>query len=318
MIKAGIIGAAGYTGGELLRLLIFHEGVNILFAQSNSQAGKYIYEIHTDLLGETNLKFTKEIHPEIDVLFLCMGHGEAISFLKSNFLTSNLKIIDLSQDFRWKEDFIYGLPELQRDKIRMADKIANPGCFATCIQLGLLPLASEKLLSKDIHINAITGATGAGKSYSETSHFSWRANNYSTYKAFEHQHLFEIGQSILSLQNDFNASLNFVPSRGNFTRGIFASIYMECDIKLEQAYEIYESFYKDHPFVKISTTPINLKQVINTNKCLIHLEKHKNQLLLTSIIDNLLKGASGQAVQNMNLMFGLNETQGLKLKASAF
>ena len=317
-IKAGIIGAAGYTGGELVRLLLLHPEVEISFAQSKSQAGKFIHEVHTDLIGDCDLKFVPDANHEMNVLFLCMGHGEAKKVLVENPVSEDIKIIDLSQDFRLDKDFIYGLPELKRDKIRNHNRIANPGCFATCIQLGLLPLAAKNLLNSDVHINATTGSTGAGKTLSATSHFSWRSNNLSVYKSFEHQHLAEIGQSIKQLQPEFNSELNFIPARGSFTRGIHATLYTECNLSIDEAKELYSEYYASHPFVVISEKSIDLKQVVNTNKCILYLEKHGDKLLVTSIIDNLLKGASGQAVQNMNLAFGLDETTGLKLKASAF
>lgn len=327
MIKAGIIGGAGYTGGEMLRILVNHPNVDIVFVHSNSNAGNLISDVHTDLLGDTGLHFTEQLSQAIDVLFLCVGHGDAKKFLAANKIADHIKIIDLSQDFRLKStfesnprsgDWIYGLPELNRDKIKSAKNIANPGCFATCIQLGLLPLAAKGLLKNEIHINATTGSTGAGQGLSTTSHFSWRNNNLSIYKAFEHQHLNEIGQSIKQLQADFNQSVNFVPQRGDFARGILAAMYIESDLTLAEAEKIYEEYYASHPFTHVSRKNIDLKQVVNTNKALVHLEKHGNKLFIISIEDNLLKGASGQAVQNMNLMFGLEETTGLKLKAVAF
>lgn len=321
-IKIGIVGGAGYTGGELLRILIHHPMAEIVFVHSKSNAGKYIYETHTDLLGDTDLKFSSEYNTSIDVLFLCMGHGESNKFLTENPVFDNIKKIDLSQDYRLNESsagkWVYGLPELNRDKIKQASNIANPGCFATCIQLGLLPLASKQKLNDEIHLTATTGSTGAGQSLSATSHFSWRANNLSVYKAFEHQHLNEINQSLQQLQSSYNKELNFIPNRGNFTRGILASIYLNSDLSAEEATSIYKEYYKDHPFVHISDQTIDLKQVVNTNKCLLNINKHGNKIFITSIIDNLLKGASGQAVQNMNLMFGQEETMGLKLKPSAF
>jgi len=331
-IKAGIIGGAGYTGGEMLRILINHPNVEIVFVNSTSNAGNLISDVHTDLIGDTDLKFTGDLPQEIDVLFLCVGHGDAKKFLAANPINDNIKIIDLSQDFRLNahsklqapgnmqegRTFVYGLPELNREAIKSASNIANPGCFATCIQLGLLPLASKGLLKNEVHINATTGSTGAGQSLSSTSHFSWRNNNLSIYKAFEHQHLNEIGESLMQLDFNFNQELNFVPQRGDFTRGILASMYTESDLTLEEAQALYESYYSAHPFTHVSKKNIDLKQVVNTNKALIHIEKHGNKLFVISIIDNLLKGASGQAVQNMNLMFGLEERQGLNLKAAAF
>lgn len=319
-VKVGIVGAAGYTGGELIRLLLNHPNAEIAFAHSNSSAGKYISAVHTDLIGETNLKFTNTLQSNIDTLFLCVGHGEAKKFLSENNILDNIKVIDLSQDFRIKTNgWIYGLPELNKEEIQSSKfHIANPGCFATCIQLALLPLAKAGLLTNDIHINATTGSTGAGQSLSATSHFSWRANNVSTYKVFEHQHLVEIGQSIQQLQNSFQHDIYFIPNRGNFTRGIFTTIYTDCDLSENDAVALFENYYQTHPFVSVSEKNIDLKQVVNTNKCLLHLKENNNKLIITSIIDNLLKGASGQAVQNMNLLFGLEETSGLKLKANYF
>lgn len=322
-IKAGIAGAAGYTGGELLRLLLLHPNVDIVFAHSNSNADKPIHHVHADLLGDTQLLFASELSNDIDVLFLCMGHGDSKKFLETNTVPSHIKIIDLSQDFRLKENatgkWIYGLPELNREQISSSNyHIANPGCFATSIQLALLPLAKAGLLQTDVHINATTGSTGAGQSPNATGHFSWRANNLSVYKAFEHQHLNEIGESLLQLQPSLKAPLNFVPQRGNFTRGIHTVAYTKSNLNIDEAVALYNDYYNTHSFVHLSLNTIDLKQVINTNKCLLHLEKHGDQLMVTSIIDNLLKGASGQAVQNMNLVFGLEETTGLKLKPVAF
>jgi len=324
-IKAGIIGGAGYTGGEMLRILVNHPNVEIAFVNSTSNAGNLISDVHTDLIGDTDLRFVSDIPQDIDVLFLCVGHGDAKKFLAANPINDNVKIIDLSQDFRLSanagfenRDFIYGLPELNREKIKSAKNIANPGCFATCIQLGLLPLAAKGLIKSEIHINATTGSTGAGQSLSTTSHFSWRNNNLSIYKAFEHQHLNEIGESLLQLQPSLTESLSFIPQRGAFTRGILASMYLESDLTLEEAQTVYEDYYSIHPFTHVSRQNIDLKQVVNTNKALVHVEKHGNKLFIISIIDNLLKGASGQAVQNMNLMFGLEETAGLRLKAGGF
>ncbi len=324
-IKIGIAGGAGYTGGELLRILVNHPNAEIVFIHSKSNAGKFIYEVHTDLIGDTNLKFTDKLSDDIDALFLCVGHGDAKKFLAENNIHEKIKIIDLSQDFRLDQQstinnrqFVYGLPELNRDKIKTAKNIANPGCFATCLQLALLPLAANSLLKKDIHISATTGSTGAGQSLNATSHFTWRQNNLSIYKAFEHQHLAEIGQSLNSLQKGFTSEINFIPYRGSFTRGIIASVYTECDLSLDEAKKLYEAYYQTHPFVYVSKTNIDLKQVVNTNKGLLYLQKHSDKLLITSVIDNLLKGASGQAVQNMNLLFGLDEMAGLKLKAAYF
>lgn len=325
MIKAGIIGGAGYTGGEMLRILVNHPNVEIAFVNSTSNAGNLISEVHTDLIGDTDLRFVNDIPQDIDVLFLCVGHGDANKFLAANPINDNIKIIDLSQDFRLhekctfeKREFVYGLPELNHDKIKSAGNIANPGCFATCIQLGLLPLAAKGLIQNEVHINATTGSTGAGQSLATTSHFSWRNNNLSIYKAFEHQHLNEISESLLQLQPSLAEALNFIPQRGAFTRGILAAMYLESELTLEEAYTIYEDYYRAHPFTHVSRKNIDLKQVVNTNKALVHIEKHGNKLFFISIIDNLLKGASGQAVQNMNLMFGLKEDAGLKLKAANF
>jgi N-acetyl-gamma-glutamyl-phosphate reductase len=333
MIKVGIIGSAGYTGGELIRLLVFHPEATIMFANSSSNAGNPVSQVHTDLLGVTDLKFTDTLSKDIDVLFMCVGHGDAIKFIEGNadyFKDSKFKIIDLSQDFRSAEknktyntvintqDFVYGLAELQKEKIKSAKYIANPGCFATCIQLGLYPLAAKGLIKDEVHISGITGSTGAGQSLSSTSHFSWRNNNFSIYKAFTHQHLKEITQSLKQLQPSLNKALNFIPFRGDFTRGIYATIYTTYDGTIEDAYKIYEAYYKGHPFTHISKVNPDLKQVVNTNNTIIYLEKHDNKLLIVSMNDNLLKGASGQAVQNMNLMFGLEETTGLRLKAASF
>ncbi|WP_293742620.1 N-acetyl-gamma-glutamyl-phosphate reductase [uncultured Pedobacter sp.] len=324
-IKAGIIGGAGYTGGEMLRILVNHPNVEIAFVNSTSNAGNLISDVHTDLIGDTDLRFVSDINQDIDVLFLCVGHGDAKKLLAANPINGNVKIIDLSQDFRLHEkckfenrSFVYGLPELNRDKIKSAKNIANPGCFATCIQLGLLPLASKGLINNEVHINATTGSTGAGQSLAATSHFSWRNNNLSIYKAFEHQHLNEISESLLQLQPSLKEALNFIPQRGAFTRGILAAMYLESELTLEEAYSIYEDYYSAHPFTHVSRKNIDLKQVVNTNKALVHIEKHGGKLFIISIIDNLLKGASGQAVQNMNLMFGFDETAGLKLKAANF
>jgi N-acetyl-gamma-glutamyl-phosphate reductase len=320
-IKAGIIGAAGYTGGELIRILLHHPNVSIDFCYSRSQYGKLISDIHTDLFGDTDLVFTNEIKPTIDILFLCLPHGETKPFLENNSFSPATKIIDLSNDFRLKAnaaDFIYGLPELNKTEIKQAKHIANPGCFATAIQLALLPLAKNQLLQNDIHISAITGSTGAGISLTETSHFTWRNNNASAYKTFTHQHLGEIGESITQLQPTYNHSINFIPYRGNFSRGIIATIYTDFSGSLDDVKSIFQNYYKEEDFVFISANNIDVKQVVNTNKCLLYLEKHDNKLMIISIIDNLLKGASGQAVQNMNLLFGFEENEGLKLKPSAY
>ncbi len=325
MIRAGIIGGAGYTAGELIRLIINHAHVRLDFVYSTSNAGNDIHKVHRDLLGDIEMKFSKAINPNVDVLFLCLGHGNSSAFLRENEFPATTKIIDLSNDFRLTKDsvfhgkeFIYGLPELSKEEIIKAQYIANPGCFATAIQLALLPLAKASLLKDDVHVNAVTGATGAGVSLSGTSHFSWRDNNFSHYKAFDHQHLGEINDSIKRLQADFDGEVIFVPNRGNFSRGIFATAYTKYDGSLEDAKDLYTSFYNEAVFTHVSEQDIFLKQVVNTNKCLIHLKKHNNKLLVSSIIDNLLKGASGQAIQNMNLMFGLSETEGLQLKANFF
>lgn len=320
-IKIGIVGGAGYTGGELLRILVNHPNAEIVFAHSNSNAGNPVYKVHTDLIGSTDLVFSSELSTDIDVLFLCVGHGDASKFLDANPIESHIKIIDLSQDFRIEKegnDFIYGLPELQRDKIKNAKNIANPGCFATCIQLGLLPLAANNALNNDVHVSGITGSTGAGQSLSQTSHFSWRNNNMSVYKALNHQHLKEIRQTLKYLQPSLDKEMHFIPYRGDFTRGIIATMYTPCAWTLEEAKEKFKSYYATHPFTHVMDDNIDLKQVVNTNNCLLYLEKHGDQLMIVSIIDNLLKGASGHAVQNMNLMFGLEETAGLRLKAASF
>lgn len=320
-INIGIIGGAGYTGGELLRILLNHPQVNITFVNSKSQAGKPVYSTHSDLIGDTDLLFT-DLMPfdEVQAIFLCSGHNESKKFLAENTIPENLKIMDLSTDFRDQSNgFVYGLPELQRDLIKTATKIANPGCFATSIELALLPLANAGLLNEDVHVSAVTGSTGAGQSLSATTHFSWRNNNVSIYKAFTHQHLKEINQSIKTLQPAFGKSVNFIPYRGNFSRGIMANVYTKFAGTIEEAKELYKNYYASHPFTHLSeAAEIDLKQVVNTNKCIIHLEKHDDNLLITSIIDNLTKGASGQAVQNLNLVFGLEETTGLKLKSVGF
>ncbi|QRR02241.1 N-acetyl-gamma-glutamyl-phosphate reductase [Dyadobacter sandarakinus] len=324
-INIGIIGAAGYTGGELLRILISHPEASIAFAHSKSQAGKPVYATHTDLLGDTDLVFSGEDVQELldseslHVIFLCSGHGESQKFLSEYTVPGTVKIIDLSTDFRDEsEGFVYGLPELQRDTIKTAMKVANPGCFATSIELALLPLADAGLIRDDVHVSAVTGSTGAGQSLSATTHFTWRNNNVSVYKAFTHQHLTEIKMSVGKLQEGFKQNVRFIPYRGDYTRGIMANVYTTFDGTLEEAKRIYKSYYQEHPFTHVSDAPIDLKQVVNTNKCLVHLEVHDGQLLISSIIDNLTKGASGQAVQNMNLMFGLPENTGLRLKAAAF
>ena len=325
MISAGIIGGAGYTAGELIRLLMHHPETSLDFVYSTSSAGNEIQQVHRDLLGDTDKRFTDTINPNVDVLFLCLGHGNSMAFLKKNKFSEQTRIIDLSNDFRLTPDslfqgrkFVYGLPEINRKEVEQANYVANPGCFATAIQLALLPLAKHKLFQDDIHVNAVTGATGAGVSLSATTHFTWRDNNFSHYKAFDHQHLGEINQNIKLLQPDFEKEVIFIPNRGNFSRGIFATAYTKFDGSIEQAQALYSDFYKDAEFTHLSGQDIFLKQVVNTNKCLIHLKKFKNKLLISSVIDNLLKGASGQAVQNMNIMFGLNESEGLQLKATYF
>lgn len=325
MISVGIIGGAGYTGGEAIRILLNHPQVELRFVHSNSNGGNFLYDVHTDLLGETTMRFTNEVHTDVDVMMLCVGHGDARKFLENSSIPTSVRIIDLSQDFRLStgsgfggREFVYGLPEMNRERIASAHNIANPGCFATCLQLGLLPLAEAGLLNNEIHISAATGSTGAGQKLAATSHFSWRANNLSTYKNFEHQHLNEIGESIRSLMPTFASDINFIPYRGDFTRGIFASIYMRSSLSQQSATELYNDYYHDAAFTMVSNGGINLKQVVNTNKCFLAIEKHGDKLLISSTIDNLLKGASGQAVQNMNIMMGLPETMGLKLKSIAF
>jgi len=324
-ISIGIIGGAGYTGGELLRILINHPQVRIAFVHSKSQAGKPVYSTHTDLLGDTDLTFSGADTAELlqteglSAIFLCSGHGESAKFLADNPVPETVRVIDLSTDFRDESNgFVYGLPELQRERIRSATKVANPGCFATSIQLALLPLASAGLLTDAVHISAVTGSTGAGQALSATTHFTWRNSNLSIYKAFSHQHLTEIGQSLRSLQPGFDEPIHFVPYRGDFTRGIMANVYTTYAGSLEEAKALYRDYYATHPFTHLSEAPIDLKQVVNTNKRLLHLEKHGDQLLITSIIDNLTKGASGHAVQNLNLIFGLPEDMGLRLKGTAF
>ncbi|HYW35768.1 MAG TPA: N-acetyl-gamma-glutamyl-phosphate reductase [Balneolaceae bacterium] len=325
MITTGIIGGSGYTAGEMIRLLLHHPQTEISFVFSTSKAGEPVISVHQDLTGDTDLVFSNKIDPDIDVLFLCMGHGNSVKFLGNHPVPDEVKIIDLSRDFRLNEsntyhdrEFIYGLPPLQKEAIKTANNIANPGCFATTIQLALLPLAAHKAFSDDVHIHGITGSTGAGGSLRETTHFSWRNNNVSIYKALSHQHIGEITQSLRTLNPQFDEALNFIPVRGNFTRGIFVSAYTKTDHSLQKIQSQYKKFYADAPFVHLSETPLDLKRVVNTNKCLLHLQKEDGKLIVTSIIDNLLKGASGQAVQNMNLMFGLDEATGLHLKAAYF
>lgn len=324
MIKTGIIGGSGYTGGELIRILLNHPQVEIDFVYSTTRAGKKVATAHPDLLGSTKMEFTGDVNLNIDVVFLCLGHGNSTAFLKEHQFSDNTKIIDLSNDFRLQNDavfngkeFVYGLPELNRSNIQKANYIANPGCFATAIQLALLPLAKASELQGQVHINAVTGSTGAGIKPSATTHFSWRNNNASWYKPFTHQHLGEIGESLSSFNNEVG-ELFFIPNRGNFTRGILATAYTHFEGSKSQAIQLYKNFYEDALYTHVAEEPINLKQVVNTNQCHIHLHKHEGILLITSAIDNLLKGASGQAVQNMNLMFGFKESEGLNLKAAAF
>jgi N-acetyl-gamma-glutamyl-phosphate reductase len=322
-IRVGIVGGAGYTGGELLRILINHPVVEITFIHSRSNAGNPIYTTHQDLVGETNLVFSDQFDFTVDVIFLCAGHGEAKKFLSENEVPVNVKIIDLSHDFRLEKasttgnrTFVYGLPELNREKIKQAQNIANPGCFATAIQLGLLPLAQKGLLH-EVYTTGITGSTGAGQSLSATSHFSWRANNIQAYKTLQHQHISEIGESLKSLQPDAG-KVHFIPWRGDFTRGIFISSQVTTQLNIDELYQLFTAFYASHPFTVVTKEPVFLKQVVNSNKCIISLEKIDDQVVIHSAIDNLLKGASGQAVQNMNLLFNLPETTGLQLKASYF
>lgn len=325
MIQVGIIGSAGYTAGELIRLLIHHPKAAINFVYSTSNAGNKVSKIHQDLTGITDLEFTQSINPNIDVLFLCLGHGNSKAFLEQYSFSDATKIIDLSNDFRLSENssfqnktFTYGLPELDKLAIQNSKHIANPGCFATAIQLALLPLAKSQLITSDVHVNAVTGATGAGTSLSATTHFTWRDNNFSHYKSFTHQHLGEINQTVTVLQNDFENEIYFIPNRGNFSRGIFATVYVDFDGSLEDAQQLYATYYSDAKFTHLSDDEVHLKQVVNTNNCLLHLKKFKNKLLITSVIDNLLKGASGQAIHNMNLIFGFDEDLGLQLKANYF
>lgn len=325
MIKAGIIGGAGYTAGELIRILLNHPQVELDFVYSTSNAGNPLYKVHQDLLGSTDIVFADTVNTSVDVVFLCLGHGNSMAFLEKTPFTESTIIIDLSNDFRLKPDaefqgreFIYGLTELNKSAIKEAGSIANPGCFATSIQLALLPLANAGLIKDDVHVNAVTGATGAGTSLSATTHFTWRDNNFSYYKPFSHQHMGEINQTVGQLQRGFDKEIHFLPNRGNFSRGIFATAYTKFEGDLAEVKELYNAYYAEAPFTFISETPIHMKQVVSTNKCLIHLEKLNNKLLISSTIDNLLKGASGQAVENMNLIFGLPQTEGLNLKASYF
>ena len=320
MIKAGIIGGAGYTAGELIRLLVNHPEVELVFAQSSSNAGKKVWEVHSGLFGDSDLVFCEDTPLDsVDVVFMCGGHGKSTAFWEENARPSGLKVIDLAQDYRDEScGYVYGLPELNMERIREASLIANPGCFATAIQLAILPLAANGLLSEDVNVTAITGSTGAGVKPGPTTHFSWRNDNVSVYKAFEHQHLKEIGMNLHRLQPSFGGNVNFIPVRGDFCRGILASLNTRCPLGAEEAMAIYRDYYSDSAFTFIFDRNVDLKQVVNTNKCLLSIEKHGDFLLINSVIDNLLKGASGQAVQNMNLIFGLEESLGLRLKASAF
>lgn len=322
MIRIGILGAAGYTGGELIRLLMNHPQAEIVFANSESNAGNPVSDVHEGLLGDTDLRFTSEMpFDDIDVLFFCFGHGKSMQFIREHDIPARVMIIDMAQDFRLAapgNDYVYGLPEINRAKIAEAHHVANPGCFATCIQLGLLPAARMGLLTKDVSVNAITGSTGAGQKPAATTHFSWRTGNMSIYKAFTHQHVPEIKQSLRQVQGCLDAEIDFIPYRGDFARGIFATEVVRTDAPIDEIVAAYKDFYAGEPFTHYSDRPIDLKQVVNTNKAVIHCDKYGDRLLVTSCIDNLLKGAVGQAVQNMNIMCGISETAGLKLKASAF
>lgn len=321
MIRAGVIGGAGYAGGELVRLLLAHPDVEISYVVSNSQAGKSLHDVHHDLLGLTKMIFSDTFHNDIDVLFICSGHGKSKEFIENNSIDDPIVIIDLSRDYRLKEEgneFVYGLCELNKERIANSKKIANCGCFATCIQLGLLPAAKEGWINSDVHVNAITGSTGAGQAKLDTTHFTWRNSNISVYKAFRHQHLDEIIQSVRQEYPGFHSDINFLPVRGDFTRGIYASMYFDCEEPIEKISKNYRDYYADSPFVHITERNIALKEVVNTNMNYLHLERIDNKLLIISILDNLLKGAAGQAVQNMNIVFGLEESTGLHLKASAF
>lgn len=322
MIRIGILGAAGYTGGELIRLLLNHPEAEIVFANSESNAGNLVADVHEGLYGDTDLRFTDEMpFNDVDVVFFCFGHGKSEAFLKEHAIPQHVKIIDLAQDFRLAapgNDYVYGLPEINKDKIATAQHVANPGCFATCIQLALLPAASMKLITENVSVNAITGSTGAGQKPSATTHFSWRNNNMSIYKAFTHQHVPEIRQSLTQVQGYLDADIDFIPYRGDFARGIFATAVVRTDKPIEEVIEGYKQFYANAAFTHYVDKAIDMKQVVNTNKALVHCDKYGRKLLITSTIDNLLKGAVGQAVQNMNIMFGINETTGLNLKSSAF
>ena len=321
MVRVGILGAAGYTGGELIRLLINHSQAEIVFANSESNAGNLICDVHEGLMGETDMRFTAEMpFGEVDVVFFCFGHGKSRAFLQEHTIPSHVKIIDLAQDFRiaGEHDYVYGLPETHRQEISACMHLANPGCFATCIQLGLLPALKAGIISGDIHTNGITGSTGAGQKPGATTHFSWRNDNISIYKTFTHQHLHEINQTIHELQPQYDGQMFFIPQRGCFTRGIFVTSYARCNTPIEEVKAIYEDYYRDAAFTHVVSTSPDMKQVVNTNKALVYVERYADQLLMVSCIDNLLKGAVGQAVENMNLMFGLPEDTGLRLKASAF
>ena len=321
MVRVGILGAAGYTGGELIRLLINHPQAEIVFANSESNAGNLICDVHEGLMGETDMRFTAEMpFGEVDVVFFCFGHGKSRAFLQEHTIPSHVRIIDLAQDFRiaGEHDYVYGLPETHRLEISTCMHLANPGCFATCIQLGLLPALKAGIISGDIHTNGITGSTGAGQKPGATTHFSWRNDNISIYKTFTHQHLHEINQTIHELQPQYDGQMFFIPQRGCFTRGIFVTSYARCNTPIEEVKAIYEDYYRDAAFTHVVSTSPDMKQVVNTNKALVYVERYADQLLMVSCIDNLLKGAVGQAVENMNLMFGLPEDTGLRLKASAF
>ena len=322
MIKVGILGAAGYTGGELIRVLLQHPEAEIVFANSESNAGNKVYDVHEGLIGETEMEFTGEMpFDKVDVVFFCFGHGKSEAFLKEHTIPEGVKIIDLAQDFRIAaptHDYVYGLPETHREAIAECQHLANPGCFATCIQLALLPALKAGLISGDIHVNGITGSTGAGQKPSGTTHFSWRNDNISVYKTFRHQHLLEINQTIQELQPGYDGRVLFIPQRGCFARGIFVTAYAKCDAPIEQVQNAYLQYYADAAFTHFTTKSPDMKQVVNTNKAVVYVEKFDDQLLMICCIDNLLKGAVGQAVQNMNLMFGIDETCGLRLKASAF
>lgn len=321
MLSVGILGAAGYTGGELIRVLLNHPQVNIVFANSESNAGNLVSDVHEGLIGETDLKFTSEMpFDKVDVVFFCFGHGKSEQFLKEHAIPANVKIIDLAQDFRIKgdHDYIYGLPETHKTAIEACQHLANPGCFATCIQLAMLPALKNKLIEGDIHVSGVTGSTGAGQKPGATTHFSWRTDNISLYKTFTHQHLLEINQTVQELYPGYQGRVLFIPQRGCFARGIFVTAVAKCNFPIEEVQRLYADYYRDAAFTHFVTTSPDMKQVVNTNKALVYVEKYEDQLLMVSTIDNLLKGAVGQAVQNMNLMFGIEETAGLQLKASAF